>query len=403
MSGLRILIAGAGIGGLATALNLRAAGFTDITVIEQAEELKAVGAGIQLSANAVRLLQRIGIGDTLERLGVRPDGLAMRNWQTGDRLLWTNLGRQAEERFGAPYYHMHRADLLAALVDAWGLDRVRLNSRIVDFIDGDDGISVNLADGGRIDGDVLIGADGIHSTVRQQLFGPDRPRHSGLTALRGLVPAEALAHLDMPKISGVWLGPGQSMVHYWVRGGALMNWIGIVPAEHGDREDWSATSTREEALAKFAGWHPDVRAMIERTEAPFKMTMYDRTAMTSWHRGRVVLLGDACHAMLPFHAQGACMAIEDSRVMAHALQRHADDIPTAIRAYEGERLERANWVQAFSRQAEVTFHLSDPEQVARRDAGLRRNQANYADDFPPGQIRLYGYDADAAALRQVGE
>lgn len=392
----RVVIIGAGIGGLASALSLRGAGFKNITVLEQAPALTAVGAGIQLSANAVRLLRRLGIGDDLERFGVRPDGLAMRSWQSGERLLWTDLGERAEQEFGAPYYHAHRADLLDALVRAWGIDNVRLDTRVASHAETADGVSVRLENGEEISGDVLIGADGIHSGTRQQLFGPDRPRATGLTALRGLVEADAVTDLDLPRISAAWLGPGRSMVHYWVAGGRLMNWIGIVPASAGDVEDWGAQGTREEALHAFEGWHPTVRGMIERTGAPFKMTMYDRPALQTWGRGRVTLLGDACHAMLPFHAQGACMAIEDAWVLARCLQQAGASPEPGLRHYEDLRMERANWVQEYSRQAEQMFHLSEPEKVARRDAKLKWNQDNYPEGFPPGQIRIYGYDAEAA-------
>ena len=389
-----IIIIGAGIGGLTAALCLRKAGFGDVAVLEQASELKAIGAGIQLSANAVRLLRRLDLGDDLARFGVRPEGLAMRSWQSGERLLWTHLGDTAEKRFGAPYYHAHRADLLAALVNAWGLDNIRLNHRITGFEDLGDRVEVALDSGTRLPASVLIGADGIHSGIRQQLFGPDNPRHTGLTALRGLVEASALDGVELPKVSGVWLGPGQSMVHYWVSGGRLMNWIGIVPSEHGDVEDWSAQGTRGEAMRKFQGWHPTVQAMIERTEAPFKMTMYDRPALPVWGNGRVTLLGDACHAMLPFHAQGACMAIEDAWVLARCLELQGAD-NDALRRYETLRLERANWVQSYSREAERMFHLSEPALVAKRDAKLKWNQENYPEGFPPGQIRIYGYDPEA--------
>lgn len=392
----RIIVVGAGIGGLASALSLRRAGFQCITVLEQAPALTTVGAGIQLSANAVRLLRRLGIGEDLERFGVRPEGLAMRSWNSGKQLLWTDLGQRAEQEFGAPYYHAHRADVLDALIQAWGLDNIRLGCRVASHDQLGDGVAVRLEDGEEIAGDVLIGADGIHSGTRQRLFGPDKPRATGLTALRGLVEADKVADLDLPRISAVWLGPGRSMVNYWVAGGRLMNWIGIVPSGTGDIEDWGAQGTREEAMHAFEGWHPTVRGMIERTGAPFKMTMYDRTSLESWGRGPVTLLGDACHAMLPFHAQGACMAIEDAWVLARCLEQ-AGSVPQAgLRRYESLRMDRANWVQEYSRQAEQMFHLSAPEKVARRDAKLQWNQENYPEGFPPGQIRIYGYDAEAA-------
>jgi salicylate hydroxylase len=395
---MRIIIVGCGIGGMSLALSLRQCGLEDVTVFEQADALSEVGAGIQLSANAVRLLQRMGLGPALASFGVLPSGLSMRSWQSGEQILWTDLGDIAEEQFGAPYYHAHRADLHAALTDALGLSQVRLNSCVAEISNDADGVSVTLTSGETCSGDVLIGADGIHSSVRQALIGPGKPRDTGLTALRGLVPAEAVSDLGIPKVSGVWLGPGQSMVHYYVRRGELLNWIGIVPGREGETESWSARGTREEAVERFAGWHADVRNMIERTEAPFQMRMYDREALSTWRDGRVALLGDAAHSMLPFHAQGAAMAIEDAWVLARCLQGAAGEVSAALSRYQSLRLERANWVQAYSRQAEEMFHLSDPDLVKRRDEKLRWNQENYPEGFPPGQIRIYGYDAEAAFL-----
>lgn len=393
---MRIIIVGCGIGGMTLALSLRRCGLDNFTIIEQADELREVGAGIQLSANAVRVLQRIGLGEQLASFGVLPSGLSMRSWQSGEQVLWTDLGDAARARFGAPYYHAHRADLLAALTTALGRAQLRLGCRVAEIAHDGDGVRVTLDGGESITGDVLIGADGIHSTIRQALYGADSPRDTGLTALRGLVPAEAVADLNIPKISGVWLGPGQSMVHYYVRNGELLNWIGIVPGREGESESWSAHGTREEAMERFREWHPQVRNMIARTEAPLKMRMFDREGMASWSAGRVALLGDAAHSMLPFHAQGAAMAIEDAWVLARSLEQVPDNAAAALAHYQEVRLGRANWVQAYSRQAEEMFHLSDPELVSRRDDKLRWNQDNYKEGFPPGQIRIYGYDAEQA-------
>lgn len=393
---MRIIIVGCGIGGMSLALSLRQCGLDDFTIIEQADELGEVGAGIQLSANAVRILQRVGLGEQLASFGVLPSGLSMRSWQSGEQVLWTDLGEVARKRFGAPYYHAHRADLLAALTAALGRAQLRLGCRVAEIAHDDDAVSLTLASGETIAGDVLIGADGIHSTVRQALYGADSPRDTGLTALRGLVPADAVADLEIPEISAVWLGPGQSMVHYYVRNGELLNWIGIVPAREGERESWSVRGTKEEALDHFQGWYPEVLNIIERTEAPFKIRMYDREGMASWTRGRVALLGDAAHSMLPFHAQGAAMAIEDAWVLARSLEQGSGNVAAALAHYQEVRLGRANWVQAYSRQAKEMFHLSDPELVRRRDEKLRWNQDNYKEGFPPGQIRIYGYDAEAA-------
>ena len=392
---MRVLIAGGGIGGLTTALALRRAGI-DFLVLEQAPELRAIGAGIQLSANCVRVLERLGLKDALARFGVLPHALEFHEHDTGAVILWTPLGETARRRFGAPYYHAHRGDLQRALVDALGMDQVRLNCRVTGFEQDLDGVTAVLDGGERVRGDGLIGADGIHSAVRQAMHGPDQPRFTGLMALRGLVPSERIAHLGIQPISGVWMGPHRSLVHYYVSGGRLMNWIGICPAIDDGGESWSAKGTREEALRQFAGWHSTVLALVEAADDPFRMTMYDRDPLPHWAEGRVTLLGDACHPMLPFHAQGAAMSIEDAWVLARCIEQGRDDPAAALRRYEGLRADRANWVAQFSRDAERLFHMVDPDARARRNARLRENRDRYEDGFPPNQIKLYGYDAEAA-------
>ena len=392
---MRIIIAGGGIGGLSTALALRRAGI-DFVVLEQAPELHAIGAGIQLSANCVRVLEWLGLKEAMARFGVLPHALEFREHDTGDVILRTPLGETARRRFGAPYYHAHRGDLQQALVGALGLERVRLGSRVIGYAQDEGDVAVHLEGSGTERGDALIGADGIHSAVRQAMLGPDRPRFTGLMALRGLVPVDRIADLNIERISGVWMGPHRSLVLYYVSGGRLMNWIGICPAKDDGGESWSAKGTREEALRQYEGWHPTVRALIAAADAPFRMTMYDRDPLPHWTEGRVTLLGDACHPMLPFHAQGAAMSIEDSWVLARCIEQGRGDIPAALRRYETIRAERANWVAGFSRDAERLFHMVEPEQRRRRNQRLRENRDRYEDGFPPNQIKLYGYDAEAA-------
>lgn len=392
---MKVVIAGCGIGGLAVGLALRRAGMEHV-VLEQAPELMPIGAGIQLSPNCVRILEWLGLGEQLSAFGVLPEGLEMREHDTGELMLRTPLGPAAREAFGASYYHAHRADLLDALVQAHGMEEVRLGVKVEGWEQSADGVEVRLAGGDTVTGDVLIGADGIHSVTRQRMHGPDRPRFSGLMALRGLVPAERIAHLDVPVVSGAWMGPHRSLVHYYVSGGKVLNWIGIVPAASDSVEAWDATGTREEALRQFEGWHETVRGMIAATEAPFRMAMYDRDPLPHWVDGRVALLGDACHSMLPFHAQGAAMSIEDAWVIARCLEEGAGDVAGALRRYQSLRYDRANWVARFSREAEQLFHMADPEQRRRRRARLAENQGRYESGFPPGQVKLYGYDAEAA-------
>ncbi len=390
-----VLIVGGGIGGIATALCLRRHGIA-FQLLEQAPAFGEIGAGIQLSANAMRLLGRLGLADAVLAIGVRPKGLEVRGWQDGGRILWTPLADIAERKFGAPYVHAHRAEVLDAMVRALGTADVRFGARVQRFAAQEDRVEAILEGGERIAGAVLIGVDGIHSVVRDQLFGDGRPRYSGNVAWRGTLPAARVAHLRLDVQSSAWWGPQRSVVHYFISGGRTLNWIGIGRAPESGRESWSATGAVADALAEYEGWHPVIREMIAATERLNRMPLYDRDALPSWTEGRVTLLGDAAHAMLPFHAQGAAQSIEDAWVLAGCLAQAGHDPAAALRRYEAIRRPRANWVQAFSRQAEELFHMADAGAVARRDRRLAENQRLYPDGFPDGQIRLYGYDAEEA-------
>ncbi|HYB43381.1 MAG TPA: FAD-dependent monooxygenase, partial [Candidatus Methylomirabilis sp.] len=281
----------------------------DVSVFEQAPELREVGAGIQLGPNATRLLRRFGLGDALERVSVRPEASETRRWEDGRILMRQLLGDSVESAFGAPYYHVYRPDLLAVLKDALPPRAVRLGHRCVSIEQDADGAEVAFDNGVTARAPVIIGADGIHSSVRALLLGPESPRFSGSIAYRGLVPAERLAHLGLARNAGAWLGPGRHFVHYYVAAGRLVNFVAIVPAGDWRVESWTATGEVSAALAEFAGWHPQVQAIIGAADRTNRWALYDRDRLQTWTVGRVVLLGDAAHAMLPFLAQGACQAI----------------------------------------------------------------------------------------------
>ncbi len=393
-----ILIAGGGIGGIATALCLRARG-VPYELFEQADVFREVGAGIQLSANVMRILMKLGLGGPLAAIGVMPKGLEVRSWQSGERILWTPLGYEAERHFGAPYYHAHRAEILAALVDLLGGANVHMASKVARVDQDGHGTSLTLEDGTTHEGAMVVGADGIHSIIRDQLFGKSTPRFSGNVAWRGTMPAEAIEGLKLDYLSSNWWGPERSLVHYFISAGRTHNWIGVGRSTAPSRESWSATGSVDEALAEYAGWHPQVLAVIRATTKLFRMALYDREPLATWHKGRIVLLGDAAHAMLPYHAQGAAQSIEDAYVLAACIDEARDAPEKAIGRYEHLRKGRAEWVQRFSREAEELFNMSDPAKVARRDSRLRENQSKYPSGFPEGQQRIYGYDADAALAR----
>ena len=286
---LPIAVVGGGIGGLAAALSLLRAGF-DVQVFEQASALTEVGAGIQISPNASRLLHRLGLGAALDRTGVRPAAVHQRRWDDGRTLQRAPLGEAAEAAFGAPYYHFHRADLLKALADALPSHRLHLGYRLAAFTDHGDRVELRFAHGERVAAGMLVGADGIHSTVRDALFGPERPHFTGCVAYRGLVPADRLGYLELEVLANNWMGPGSHFVHYFVAGGRLVNFVAIMERETWKRESWTDRGEVADALAAFKGWHPLVTAIIGAADETFIWALLDRPPLDRWSVGRVTLL-----------------------------------------------------------------------------------------------------------------
>ena len=320
----KVIVAGAGIGGLTAAMALLDRGF-EVQVLEQARALGPVGAGIQLSANATRVLYQLGLGPDLEQVTIRPGGKCIRLWSTGQEWQLFDLGAESLARYGYPYLMLYRPDLHRVLVE--GLQRrdpaaLVLNAKVVDVSQDADRVHVALADGTRLDADVLVGADGVHSVARARLIAEDQPRFSGCTAWRGVVPRLQLPR-SMRGPEGVnWVGPGAHVVHYPVHAGELVSFTGIVEKEGWLRESWTETGSVQECLADFAGWHQDIHALIRLLEQPLRWAMMVREPLPNWTNGRVTLLGDAAHPTLPFLAQGAAMAIEDGCILARALQAH---------------------------------------------------------------------------------
>jgi salicylate hydroxylase len=391
---LRVLIAGGGIGRILTALALRQRGI-DALLFEQAAAFREVGSGIQLSANATRLLRALGLGAALARIAVYPKRREYLAWDSGQRVFWTPLGEQAEARFGAPYYQVHRAELLEILVDALSDAGIHLNARVRAFEQDGRGVTVALADGRTVTGDVLVGADGIHSTVRAALLGPEQPRYTGCVAWRGLVPAERLSHLEADRVNGIWIGPERSMIQYYVSAGRMFNWVGISRSSHAAEESWLAEGRIEDVLAEYADWHPTVRAVIGETARVLRQALYDREPLVEWRVGRAVLLGDAAHPMLPFYGQGAGQSIEDAYVLAGCLALQPDEPVAALERYVRLRQPRTAWIQALARGEEERCHGADPAETVGRSGALQPGRGPSTAAFPPEQERLYSYDAEA--------
>ena len=391
-----VAVIGAGIGGLTAALALARAGLT-VRVYEQAPALREVGAGIQLAPNATRLLHRLGLAGALAGVAVRPACTEVRRWDDG-RILWSQpLGDTVEARFGAPYYHLYRPDLLAVLANALPSGILRLGHRLIALEEQGDDVRLGFAGGESAGADVVIGADGIHSTVREALLGAESPRFSGSTAYRGLVPVERLAHLHLPRQGYSWLGPARHFVHYYVATGRLLNFVAVCPAGAWRLESWSARGRVEDALAEFAGFHPTVREIIAAVDETFRWALYDRAPLPAWSRGRVTLLGDAAHAMLPFLAQGACQAIEDAAALAALLAgAHRDTAPDRLARYEALRRPRATRIQQGSYENATIYHLPDGPAQQARDA---RYAALGQDESYAARGWLFDYDAEMEITR----
>jgi salicylate hydroxylase len=372
-----IAVVGAGIGGLTAALSLYRAGF-DVQVYEQASTVSEVGAGIQVSPNASRVLHGLGLADDLAELGVRPLAIHQRRWQDGRTLVRAPLGDVVVEAFGFPHYQMHRADLLATLLRALPAERVHVGHRLVALTDHGDRVEARFEDADPVNADVLVGADGIHSAVRETLFGPQDAHFTGCAAYRGLIPAERLADLELEVTSQVWMGPGKHFVHYYVQSERLVNFVAVVEQDSWTRESWTDHGDVAAALAEYDGWHPQVRTILGSVDQTFVWALFDRAPLERWSVGRVTLLGDACHPMLPFMAQGAAQAVEDGATLTACLLRERDNIAEALRLYEELRLPRASKIQGLSAANKIRFHLPDGPEQQERDEWMASGSTDWS-------------------------
>jgi salicylate hydroxylase len=381
---MKVIIAGGGIGGLTAAACLLNAGF-EVEIFEQAERLGEIGAGIQLSANAMHVLNHIGVGPSILASSVQPEAYVFRLHDTGEEIGRFALADEHKRSNGAPYCQLHRADLhsaLAAKVHELG-GVIHLGWRVVNFAESAEKITVHFADGESAIADLLIGADGVKSAVRRQLIGPDNAVYTGDAAWRLTIPADKLPEGFMPPVMSVWMGPGCHVVCYYLRAGQVLNFVGLVETAEVSEESWTARFPWAMLKREFEGWHPFIQEVIDTADKDqcFRWSLFYRPPIDNWCGRRVTLLGDAVHATLPYLAQGAAMSIEDGAVLARALQS-AKSVEDALQLYQRNRIERTSRIVKISGANRDLFHMRDQSALRRafenRDEGNSRNAWLYS-------------------------
>jgi len=366
-----IAIIGAGIGGLAAAALLRRAGH-DVQVYEQAAQFARVGAGIQMAPNAMKVLRLLGVEEQLVNKAFQAEQAISREWDTGNITSELPLGESVAKEFGAPYLFLHRADLHAALAPLVPMECVHLNMKLESLDQQPGGVELRFTNGVRVRADAVIGADGVHSLVREQMLGPEQPHFTGKVAYRTTFPASRIKGVTLAPVRTKWWGTDRHMVVYFVtRNRDELYFVTSVPekAVWMTPESWSAKGDLEELRAAYAGFHPEVQAILRACPEVYKWALFERDPLPRWSEGRVALLGDACHPMTPYMAQGAASALEDAAILSRVLTGvEADGLGAAFQLYEAIRKPRASAIQAGSSANTWLKGKTDPSWVYGYDA-----------------------------------
>jgi salicylate hydroxylase len=386
----RIAIIGGGIGGLAAALALEQRG-AEVIVCEQSATHSEIGAGLNLTPNAVKALRALGLDHEVEAIGSGSEFLIMRSWKSGRVISRTNRG-DFRKKFGAPNLTVHRADLLEVLRGAIKASEIRLGMRCSGVDAGEGAAAARFADGSVLEADIIIGADGIHSAVRESLFGADKPRFTGCICWRGMAPA-GMVPADINTTDGaLWMGPHGHVVHYPVARGKLINIVAHFDSDAWTEESWTRECDVAEVMTTYAGWNAQLTRLYPCSTRWYKWALYDRDPLPRWSKGRAALLGDSAHAMLPYLGQGAAMAIEDGCVLAAMVARYGDDPGMALSAYERLRAPRATAAVLGSRARARENHLTSPWAQLKRDVKFAL-RARFGTDTTAFQAAwLYEYD-----------
>src|SRR4051812_25491754 len=393
---LRVAIIGAGIGGLSLGLALRERGLT-ADVYEQAAELTEIGAAIALSANATREYARLGLLDELAAASTIPTELIYRHWRDGGRIAAHPVRNDNAYvgRFGAPYFGIHRADLQRTLSGAFGVENLHLGCRLGNIVEDASSVVLEFANGRVEHADIVVGADGVRSTVRRWVTGADESVYSGTSAFRGIVPTNNLPSLPDPYAIQFWMGPDAHLLHYAIGGaGESVNFFAVVETPRIWLHEGSVAQVHEDVpVASFRGWHPAVTEMIRAAESPIRWGLFTVRPLLRWYRGRVVILGDAAHGMLPHQGQGANTSIEDAFALARFLaETEQDDLDTTFSRYQSMRRGRTRAIQRSSWVTSSLLHLPDGPAAQARD----RKVAQFPEDF--GWIHEYDVQKALNAL-----